>query len=136
MYDLRHTAITRLCEDPTVSEETIEAIAGHVTHQMKKRYSHVRVEARRAALAGLVPARLDRSQMPDSLKERSKEPQRTGKALRNDDVLALVEAKLPAEVIVAKIDRAPASYDTTPETLKALKQSGVPDAVILAMVKA
>jgi len=30
-----------------------------ITHQMKKRYSHVRVEARRAALAGLVPERLD-----------------------------------------------------------------------------
>jgi integrase len=61
MYDLRHTAITRLCEDPENSEEVIESIAGHITHQMKKRYCHIRVEARRAALARLAPARLDRA---------------------------------------------------------------------------
>jgi len=30
----------------------------------------------------------------------------------------------------------PANFDTDPDTLKALKQWGVPDAVILAMVKA
>jgi integrase len=35
-YDLRHTAITRLCENPENSEETVEAIAGHITHEMKK----------------------------------------------------------------------------------------------------
>src|SRR5438034_9419713 len=31
LYDLRHTAITRLCENPKNSEETIESIAGHIT---------------------------------------------------------------------------------------------------------
>lgn len=36
MYDLRHTSITRLCENPNNAEEVIEAIAGHLTHQMKK----------------------------------------------------------------------------------------------------
>lgn len=106
-----------------------------IWHQMKKRYSHVRVEARRSALAGLVPARLDRSQMPGESSV-AKKPQKTGKPLSNDDVLALLEAKLAAKVIVAKIERAPASYDTSPEKLKALKQWGVSDAVILAMIKA
>jgi integrase len=137
MYDLRHTAITRLCEDPNVSEEVIESIAGHITHQMKKRYCHVRVEARRAALAGLVPARLDRSQMPSATPNGTQNgPAKTGKPMTNEHVLALVEAQLPAKIIVAKIERAPAAYDTAPETLKMLKQWGVPDAAILAMVKA
>jgi integrase len=136
MYDLRHTAITRLCESPEASEETIESIAGHLTHQMKKRYSHVRTEARRAALAGLVPMRLDRSHIPSATTNAQSGPPKTGKPMTNEHVLALVEAKLPAKVIVAKIERAPADFDTVPETLKQLKQCGVPDAVILAMVKA
>ena len=136
MYDLRHTAITRLCENPEVSEETIESIAGHVTHQMKKRYSHVRTEARRAALAGLVPQRLDRAHSPAAVSGNSNSPQKAGKPMTNEQVLALVEAKLPPKVIVAKIERAPANFDIEPETLRALKQWGVPDAVILAMVKA
>lgn len=135
LYDLRHTAITRLCEDPNVSEEVIESIAGHITHQMKKRYCHVRVEARRAALAGLVPARLDRSHTPGN-SNNGNGPPKTGKPMTNEQVLALMEAQLPAKVIVAKIERAPGAFDTSPETLKALKQWGVPDAVILAMVKA
>ena len=56
--------------------------------------------------------------------------------MTNEQVLALVEAQLPEKVIVARIERAPAAYDTSPETLKQLKQWGVPDAVIPAMVKA
>jgi len=118
-YDLRHTAITRLCEDPNVSEETIESIAGHITHGMKKRYSHVRVEARRAALAGLVPERLDPAYM---VGKQESGPQKAGKPMTNEQVLALVEAQLPAKVIVAKIEGAPGAFDTSPETLKALKQ--------------
>jgi hypothetical protein len=135
MYDLRHTAITRLCEDPENSEEVIESIAGHITHQMKKRYCHIRVEARRAALARLAPARLDRAlgaQQPAN----GANGQRTGKPLNNQHILDLVAAGLPASVIVAKIDRAPGEFDTSPETLKTLKSAGVSDAVILAMVKA
>jgi hypothetical protein len=61
---------------------------------------------------------------------------KTGKPLANQDVLSMVEAGLPAKVVIAKIERAPATFDTSPETLKALKQWGVPDTVILAMVKA
>jgi hypothetical protein len=34
--------ITALLEDPRVSEETVEAIAGHVNRKMMKRYSHIR----------------------------------------------------------------------------------------------
>jgi hypothetical protein len=133
MYDLRHTAITRLCEDPENSEETIESIAGHITHQMKKRYCHIRVEARRAALARLAPARV--ATMETVNKERENNP-KNGKSMNNQHVLDLVAAGLSADVIVAKIKRALAKFDTEPETLKALKAAGVPNAVILAMVQA
>jgi len=36
-----------------VSEETTEAIAGHISHRMKKRYSHVRIEVMRAAVRAM-----------------------------------------------------------------------------------
>ena len=52
-YSFRHHGITKLLENPEVSEETTEAIAGHISHAMKKRYSHVRLEARRAAVEAL-----------------------------------------------------------------------------------
>jgi hypothetical protein len=49
-YSFRHHAITKLLENPDVSEETAESIAGHISHRMKKRYSHTRIEVRRAAV--------------------------------------------------------------------------------------
>ena len=48
-HDLRHTAITKLAETLT-SEQTIMAIAGHVSRRMLEHYSHVRLEAKRRAL--------------------------------------------------------------------------------------
>jgi integrase len=52
-YSFRHHAITKLLENPDVSEETAEAIAGHISARIKKRYSHVRLEAKRAAVDAL-----------------------------------------------------------------------------------
>jgi integrase len=52
-HDCRHTFITRLCESPAVSEETIRSLAGHVSQKMLERYSHVRVAAKQAAIATL-----------------------------------------------------------------------------------
>jgi hypothetical protein len=40
-------------ENPDVSEETAEAIAGHISHCMKRRYSHTRLEVKRAAVEAL-----------------------------------------------------------------------------------
>ncbi len=48
-HDLRHHAITELAESGA-SEQTIMAIAGHVSRRMLERYSHVRLEAKREAL--------------------------------------------------------------------------------------
>ncbi len=49
-YDMRHTCITDLLSDPEVSEETATAIAGHISKEMLKTYSHIRVEEKRKAL--------------------------------------------------------------------------------------
>jgi integrase len=51
-HDLRHHAITELAESQA-SDQTIMAIAGHVSPKMLARYSHVRLEAKRNALEAL-----------------------------------------------------------------------------------
>jgi integrase len=51
-HDLRHHSITELAESGA-SEQTIKAIAGHVSERMLARYSHIRLEAKRNALEAL-----------------------------------------------------------------------------------
>jgi integrase len=52
-HDLRHTFISRLAENPAVSEGTIKSLAGHVSKRMLERYSHIRTHAKRAAIEAL-----------------------------------------------------------------------------------
>lgn len=59
-HDLRHTLISRLAENPNVSEETIRAIAGHVAPAMLRRYSHIRASAKREAIKSLENDRFGR----------------------------------------------------------------------------
>ena len=49
-HDLRHTFVSRLAESPSISEQTIRALAGHVSHQMLEHYSHIRSQAKLAAI--------------------------------------------------------------------------------------
>jgi len=49
-HDLRHTFISRLAENANVSEQTIRSLAGHVSRQMLERYSHIRSQAKQAAI--------------------------------------------------------------------------------------
>jgi len=51
-HDLRHTAITTLAESEA-SEQTLKALAGHVSRKMLERYSHIRLEAKRATIQAL-----------------------------------------------------------------------------------
>ncbi len=51
-HDLRHHAITELAESQA-SDQTIMAIAGHVSPRMLAHYSHIRMEAKRQALDAL-----------------------------------------------------------------------------------
>ena len=51
-HDLRHHAITELAES-SASDQTIMSISGHVSPKMLAHYSHVRLDAKRAALQAL-----------------------------------------------------------------------------------
>ena len=48
-HDLRVTCITKLAEGQT-SDQTIMAIAGHVSRRMLEHYSRIRMDAKRKAL--------------------------------------------------------------------------------------
>ena len=58
-HDLRHTFVSRLAENPAVSEQTIMALAGHVSKSMLARYSHIRSAAKQAAIDALESQRRD-----------------------------------------------------------------------------
>lgn len=51
-HDLRHHCITRLAE-AGVPEQTLMAIAGHVSREMLEHYSHIRMNAKREAVAAI-----------------------------------------------------------------------------------
>ena len=56
--------------------------------------------------------------------------------LTNQDILLLVKAKLGPEVIVAKIKTSRCAFEVSPAGVQALKNVGVPNEVITAMVEA
>jgi integrase len=83
-YDARHTFITRLAENPTVSEETIRQLAGHVNHKMLGRYAHIRVEARRAAIATLERKPLKNGEKDDPPQNPPQSPSEAVQEIVND----------------------------------------------------
>jgi len=54
-HDLRHTCVTKLAEGQA-GEQTIMAIAGHLSRRMLEHYSHLRMAAKRAALDAIATA--------------------------------------------------------------------------------
>ena len=52
-HDLRHTCVTKLAESQA-SEQTLMAIAGHVSRRMIEHSSHIRMEAKRSATDAIV----------------------------------------------------------------------------------
>jgi len=73
-HDNRHTFITDLAESGAASDETIKDLAGHVSNQMLKHYSHIRMEAKRRAVDALVarpsePAKVAAQDIADAGKE-------------------------------------------------------------------
>jgi hypothetical protein len=56
--------------------------------------------------------------------------------LDNASIVKMRNLHLSPEVMLAKIQSSPCEFDTTPAALQKLKQAGVPDKVILAMVMA
>jgi integrase len=69
-HDNRHTLITELCESGA-GDQTIMDIAGHVSRQMLARYSHIRMEAKRAALAAVERAKKPAEPKPSQSDEKA-----------------------------------------------------------------
>ncbi|MGH9401731.1 MAG: DUF2846 domain-containing protein [Terriglobia bacterium] len=61
--------------------------------------------------------------------------QKSSSTLTNVDIISMAKARLSPDVIVAKIGNSNCDFDTSPRALERLKSSGVPDSVILAVVK-
>jgi hypothetical protein len=70
------------------------------------------------------------------LTDPSAKPQNAFPVLTNASILKMHGMRLGADVIVAKIQSSPCEFDTTPGTLVKLKQAGISDKIILAMVQA
>lgn len=62
--------------------------------------------------------------------------QETFTTLKNADIMTMVRAKLPSELIIEKINTSSCSFDTFPSVLAEMKYKGVPDDVLMAMVQA
>ena len=56
--------------------------------------------------------------------------------LTNADIVTMVRAKLTPALIIEKINTSSCNFDTFPSVLAELKYKGVPDDVLMAMVKA
>src|SRR6266436_3377756 len=56
--------------------------------------------------------------------------------LTNEDIIKLVQAKLPDSIVIAKIKSSSCNFDTTADGLIKLKQAGISDSVVQAMVEA
>lgn len=78
-HDNRHTFITDLAESAEASDETIQELAGHVSKQMLKHYSHIRMEAKKRAVAALVvkpaAAQTSNEAVKESTKVESRQPE-------------------------------------------------------------
>ncbi len=74
-HDNRHTFITGLAESGEASDQTIMDIAGHVSKRMLKHYSHIRMEAKRRAVASLIPGDKTKTEgTEDNIMKNSKQP--------------------------------------------------------------
>ncbi len=94
-HDLRHHAITELAESQA-SDQTIMAIAGHVSPRMLARYSHVRLEAKKNALDAL--SRLDPKRHSSQAEARNSGDGQAGydtKHVTNAEKRETVPAELP-----------------------------------------
>jgi hypothetical protein len=83
-HDNRHTLITELAESGA-GDQTIMDIAGNVSKQMLKHYSHIRMEAKRSALESIVTARPAKVESGESSQQREEYPQRSHSSCKAAD---------------------------------------------------
>ncbi len=73
-HDNRHTFVTGLAESGEASDQTIMDIAGHVSKRMLKHYSHIRMEAKRRAVAALIQEENDPPEDRNETASKRKKP--------------------------------------------------------------
>ena len=100
-HDLRHHAITKLAESSEASEQTIMAIAGHVSREMLEHYSHIRQEAKRKAVASLdnvtITSRLAKWKAEADERQKLELKQKTNKKLVGTARFELATPRTPSE---------------------------------------
>ncbi len=62
--------------------------------------------------------------------------QSSSAGLTNDDIIKLAQAKLPDKIVIAKIKSSTCDFDSSPDGLIKLKQAGVSDSVLQAILDA
>jgi integrase len=72
-HDMRHTFVSRMAEGHA-SDATIMALAGHVSRKMMEKYSHVRGEAKRSAIAILDKQRVEKKPVRTDIERPHKSP--------------------------------------------------------------
>src|ERR1700722_10525042 len=80
-------------------------------------------------LAKIVP-------QPNGAQQQVQGGQSSPAGLTNDDIIKLVQAKLPDSVVIAKIKSSNCDFDTSTDALIKLKQAGVSDSVLQAIIDA
>src|SRR5687767_4041348 len=85
-------------------------------------------------LAALMPAKYVYALTPAA--KIIQQSQSSSTPLTNQDVLALIKAELPIDLIIAKIKASDSHFDTSVQTLKKLQADGVPGEIIMAMIVA
>ncbi len=56
--------------------------------------------------------------------------------LRNEDILEMVKGSVPLETILLKLKSSKSTFELSPQKLQELKNGGVPDSVVVAMLEA
>src|SRR5712691_5713180 len=67
--------------------------------------------------------------------QQARDGQSSPGCLTNDDIIKLVQAKLPDSVVIAKIKSSTCEFDTTTDALIKLKGAGASDPVLQAFVE-
>ena len=105
-HDNRHTLITDLAESGA-GDQTIMDIAGHVSRQMLKHYSHIRMQAKRNALEAIVKKPADGVALGQISGSSQRSPKRSREGIKTEGKLATSKRDL------SRIGTAPATSGST-----------------------
>lgn len=70
-----------------------------------------------------------------SVEQSTSDEAKAPSTLTNKEVSGMIASGLSPDVVIAKMESSPCNFDTSPQALEDLKQSSVPNSVILVMVK-